>query len=77
MKKVNLTNKAASMVEAFRDEAHMANIKSYLLDIVCSIIDEADESGGMSQDVMHMLCTVSDFKELMTELSKTSEAEQS
>lgn len=77
MKKVNLTNKAASMVEAFRDEAHTANIKSYLLDIVCSIIDEADESGGMSKDGMQMLCTVSDFNELITELSRTSEAEQS
>lgn len=73
MKQVLLTNVASAMVEQFRDEEYIEHIKALSLDLVCSLIDDADTNEAMSREELRLLSTISDYNRLITELSKASE----
>lgn len=73
MKQVTITDRASEMIEAYRDEEHTDHIKARLLDIMCCIIDEAEINGNMSRADLRLLATISNYNDLITELSQTSE----
>lgn len=73
MKQVLLTDVASAMVEQFRDEEYIDHIKALTLDLVCSLIDDADTNEAMSREELRLLSTISDYNRLITELSKASE----
>lgn len=73
MKQVMLTDVASAMVEQFRDEAYTDHIKALTLDLVCSLIDDAETNEAMSRGELRLLSTISDYNRLITELSKASE----
>ena len=73
MKQVMLTDLASAMVEQFRDEEYTDHIKAFTLDLVCSLIDDADTNEAMSREELRLLSTISDYNRLITELSKASE----
>ena len=73
MKQVMLTDIASAMVEQFRDEEHIDHIKALTLDLVCSLIDEAEINEAMSREELSLLSIISDYNRLITELSKTSD----
>ena len=73
MIQVMLTNVASAVVEAFRDEEHADHIKALMLDLVCSLIDDAETNEAMSREDLRLLSIISDYNRLITELSKTSD----
>ena len=73
MKQVMLTDEASAMVEQFRDEENTDHIKALTLDLVCSLIDDAETNEAMSRGELRLLSTISDYNRLITELSKASE----
>lgn len=73
MKQVMLTDVASAMVEQFRDEENTDHIKALTLDLVCSLIDEAEINEAMSREELSLLSIISDYNRLITELSKTSD----
>lgn len=73
MKQVMLTDVASAMVEQFRDEEYTDHIKALALDLVCSLIDDAETNEAMSRGELRLLSTISDYNRLITELSKASE----
>lgn len=73
MKQVMLTDIASAMVEQFRDEENTDHIKALTLDLVCSLIDEAEINEAMSREELSLLSIISDYNRLITELSKTSD----
>ena len=73
MKLVLLTDVASAMVEQFRDEEYIDHIKALTLDLVCSLIDDAETNEAMSRVELRLLSTISDYNRLITELSKASE----
>ena len=73
MKQVWLTDVASAMVEQFRDEEYIDHIKALTLDLVCSLIDDAETNEAMSRVELRLLSTISDYNRLITELSKASE----
>lgn len=73
MKQVLLTDVASAMVEQFRDEEYIDHIKALTLDLVCSLIDDAETNEAMSRGELRLLSTISDYNRLITELSKASE----
>lgn len=73
MKQVMLTDVASAMVEQFRDEENTDHIKALTLDLVCSMIDDAETNEAMSRGELRLLSTISDYNRLITELSKASE----
>lgn len=73
MKQVMLTDVASAMVEQFRDEENTDHIKALTLDLVCSLIDEAEINEVMSREELSLLSIISDYNRLITELSKTSD----
>lgn len=68
-----LTDVASAMVEQFRDEEYTDHIKALALDLVCSLIDDAETNEAMSRGELRLLSTISDYNRLITELSKASE----
>lgn len=76
MKQITITDRAAAMVEAFRDEEHTDHIKALTLDLVCSLIDDAETNEAMSREDLRLLSTISDYNRLITELSKTSDEQR-
>ena len=73
MKQVMLTDVASAMVEQFRDEENTDHIKALTLDLVCSLIDDAETNEAMSREELSLLSIISDYNRLITELSKASE----
>ena len=73
MRQVMVTDEASAMVEQFRDEENTDHIKAWMLDLVCSLIDDAETNEAMSREELHLLSTISDYNRLITELSKTSD----
>ena len=73
MKQVTLTDIASAMVERFRDDEHIDHIKALTLDLVCSLIDDAETNEAMSRGELRLLSIISDYNRLITELSKTSD----
>ena len=73
MKQVMLTDIASAMVEQFRDEENTDHIKALTLDLVCSLIDDAETNEEMSREELSLLSIISDYNRLITELSKTSD----
>lgn len=73
MKQVMLTDVASAMVEQFRDEENTDHIKALTLDLVCSMIDDAETNEAMSRGELRLLSIISDYNRLITELSKTSD----
>lgn len=73
MRQVMVTDEASAMVEQFRDEENIDHIKALTLDLVCSLIDDAETNEAMSREELHLLSTISDYNRLITELSKTSD----
>ncbi len=73
MRKVTITNRAFAMVEAYRDEQHTDQVKANLLDVVCSVIDNAETDQAMSRENLRLLSAISDLNDLITELSKTND----
>ena len=73
MKQVTITDRASAMIEAYRDEEHANHIKASLLDVICYIIDEADINRNMSRADLRLLATISEYSDLITELSQTND----
>lgn len=73
MKQITLTDEASTMVERFRDEEYTNCIKALTLDLVCSLIDDAETNEAMSREELRLLSTISDYNRLITELSKTDD----
>ena len=73
MRQVMITDAASAMVEQFRDEENIDHIKAWMLDLVCSLIDDAETNEAMSREELRLLYTISDYNRLITELSKTSD----
>jgi hypothetical protein len=74
MKTIQVTDRAATMIKLCRIGNGAMIYKSYICDIMCNIIDRADESGTIAND-MPLLVHLSSFAELYDELGKTPETE--
>lgn len=72
MKTIDVTDRAAGLIRALRIDENLSICKSGICDLMCAIIDKADEYGTIADD-MPFLCELSSIAELYTELGKTPE----
>lgn len=71
MRRVEVTDRASAMVGTYRDERYTNQAKADLLDVVCSVIDDAEASGTISREDLRILSAISDLNDLITALSET------
>ena len=71
MKQVFVTDRLFDLIMNYRcDEDYLSYMKSRLLDVVCSVIDDAGEIDKMSLEQLRMLIAISDLNEIITEFGK-------
>lgn len=71
MKQVFVTDRLFDLIMNYRcDEDYLSYMKSSLLDVVCSVIDDAGENDKMSSEQLRMLIAISDLNEIITEFGK-------
>lgn len=73
MKRYEVTERAAEVLRALSDENYLHFRKSQLCDVMCSVIDRAEENRSISED-LPLLSILSDVADTITELSKSREA---
>lgn len=72
MKRYEVTERAAEVLHALSDENYLHFRKSQLCDVMCSVIDRAEENGSITEDLT-LLSILSDVADAITELSKSRE----
>lgn len=73
MRQISVTERAFLEIKSYRDEGFLNYVKSNLFDAACEIIDDASGDDVISGTALRALVTISDFNDLITELSKTEE----
>lgn len=69
MKTIAVTDRAAELIELMRIESGAMFYKSMICDVMCAVIDRADESGTISED-LPLLVHLSSLADLYSELGK-------
>lgn len=72
MKLYEVTERAADVLHALSDENYLHFRKSQLCNVMCSVIDRAEENGSITEDIT-LLSILSDVADVITELSKSRE----
>lgn len=70
MKRIEVTDRAAAMIAECRNETELNAKKAIICDLLCSMIDGSDESGTDAGEYLPLMAVVSDYVELLNELSK-------
>lgn len=73
MKRYEVTERAAEVLRALSDENYLHFRKSQLCDVMCNVIDSAEENRSISED-LPLLSILSEVADTITELSKSREA---
>lgn len=72
MKTIAVTDRAADLIELMRIDSGVMIYKSMICDVMCAVIDHADESGTITAD-LPLLVHLSSLADLYNELGKQSE----
>lgn len=71
MKQIQVSERAAALIALCRDPESLNVKKGILCDLLCSIVDVADEHNIPKQEFLPLMVAVSDYVEMVNELSKT------
>ena len=60
MKQIEVTNTAAALVEALRDDEYLEMKKAGICDLLCEIVNDADTNGTAKEEFLPLLVTIGD-----------------
>lgn len=74
MKRINVTDNAARIIESIRSPEELNRRKAEMCDILCDVIAGADVNGTYGKPLVEHLMQIVDAVELIEELSKVKDS---
>lgn len=72
MKRIKVTDTAATLIEAFRDDEYFDMKKAKICDLLCEIVNDADTNDTAKEEFLPCLVAIGDYVDLINALHEQS-----